>query len=165
MGSQIRLQQNSAPPTPVAGAVLLTAGADNRFYVTLPTGVSLPVGNELFVDVATINLAAAVTSAALVSNTLFARLAAKLVAAAGSGAYTANYYLPVTNMLTPAVVELNIELAAGNNATINIYDTSTGGTLLATFTNSAPSAAQYWYAQFKFGQDAHWHKQFTVQNS
>jgi len=164
MSSQIRLNQNSAPGTPPSGAAMLSIGSDNRCYITLPSGTSLPVGNELAVDLAPVSINAAIGSQALFSASLFAQLCCCIVAAAGSGAYAANFVLPVTAMLPGALAHVNIELPASANPTINLYDTSTSGMELQTLTNPAPAAAAYWFGIFKFGQDGHWHKLFSAFN-
>lgn len=163
MASQIRLQQNSPSGAPAAGTALLTVGADGRLYITLPSNITLPVGNEFTVDVVTITLSAAATQA-MFAATLFTQLCAKFILGAGAGAYVVNLTLPVTNILPGALAYVNIELPASANPTLNIYDTSTGGTELEVLTNPAPASGQYWFGIFKFGADLHWHKLFSAFN-
>lgn len=100
-------------------------------------------------------------SAALFAVTLFSMLHRKIIATAGSGAYSAEYALPTASMTTGAFVEVNVELAASANPTVEIRNATTGGTLLATVTNPAPAAAAYWYGRFRFDGTA-WHKLFAA---
>jgi hypothetical protein len=142
-----------------AGTCLLFAGADGRWYVITPaSATALPVGNELFLDNGTLNINAAIAAVALFAATLFGALRAKIIAAAGAGAYEADYFLPVTNMLAGASVRLMIELPASANPTIEIFNASGAGTLLKTIsTPNAGAAAAYWWGIFGFGKDGAWH--------
>jgi len=85
--------------------------------------------------------------------------------AAGSGGYVANLTLSDANALAGALLRIPIDFPASPNPTINIYDNSTGGTLLeGPLVNPNPGAA----ASFLFtaGFDgAAWHKEsgFWVQ--
>jgi len=77
---------------------------------------------------------------------------------AGAGAYVANLVLGDANALPGALLRIPIDFPASANPTINIYDSSTSGSLLATVTNPNPSAI----ASFLFtaGFDgAAWHKE------
>ena len=98
----------------------------------------------------------AAVSAALFAATGFFLLARKIVAGAGAGAYTAVYALPVASQRTGALAEVNVELAASANPTVELRNATGGGTLLASITNPAPGAAAYWYGRFRFDGTA-WH--------
>lgn len=107
-----------------------------------------------------INVSAAAT-APLFTATNFGRLARTIIAAAGSGSYTAAYALPAASMTGGAMIDLNIEFAASTNPTVEIHNATTGGTLLATTTNPSPGAPAYWYGLFRFDGTA-WHKLFSA---
>ena len=142
-----------------AGTCYHFIGTDGRMYIVTPgSAIALPVGNELFVDIATQAVTGAIASQALFAATFFAQLFAKLTLAGGSGAYAVNLVLPVANLITPCTVEINLEFAASANPQVNIYDTSTGGTLLdGPIANPNPGVVSYYYGKFKFGRDGHWH--------
>jgi hypothetical protein len=164
MSSLIRLQQTAPQGAPPAGCNSIFINTSGQLC-TLDSGgnVAILQPAALFVDQPAQNLSAAVTQP-FCTSFAFARLAAKFILGAGSGAYAVNLTLPVAGMNTPAIIEANIELPAGSNPTVNIYDTGTDGALLAQIINPAPAAAAYFYAQFKFGADAHWYKQFSLWN-
>jgi hypothetical protein len=105
---------------------------------------------------AVVALAAAGTTAILNAQTWLAGRA-PFTAAAGAGAYVANITLSPTNALPGALLRIPIDLAASPNMAINIYDGSTGGTLLQTITNPGGIAQSF---LFTAGFDgAHWHKE------
>ena len=58
---------------------------------------------------------------------------------------------PTANGVGPlpgAIIKLYLEFAASANPTINVYDTSTGGTLLkGPITNPDPAAANYYFIE------------------
>ncbi|EDY16684.1 hypothetical protein CfE428DRAFT_5797 [Chthoniobacter flavus Ellin428] len=101
----------------------------------------------------------AATTAALFAATEFSTIDRNIIAGAGSGAYTAAYTLPTASMVTGAIAEVNIQLPASANPTIEIHDGA--GTLLATVTNPAPAAVAYWYGRFRFDGTA-WHPRFRA---
>lgn len=82
-----------------------------------------------------------------------------ITAGAGTGAYVANVVLIDSNALAGALVRIPIDFAASANPTVNIYDSSTGGTLLeGPLVNPNPGTA----ASFLFtaGFDGtNWHKE------
>jgi hypothetical protein len=78
-------------------------------------------------------------------------------AGAGAGAYVANIILSDANALAGALLRIPIDFAATVNPTINIYDSSTGGTLLQTITNIDANARSF---LFTAGFDGTaWHKE------
>jgi hypothetical protein len=109
-----------------------------------------------------IDINSAVGSAALFSPTNFANIASKIVASVGSGAYTANYFLPTSGMVRGAIAEVNIELPASSNPTVQIYNGAVSGSPLATVNNTSGVAA-YWYGRFRF-DGAAWHCLFRAWN-
>ena len=79
---------------------------------------------------------------------------------AGSGAYVANLVLSDGNALAGAVLRIPIDFPASANPTVNIYDGSTGGTLLeGPLVNPNPGSAGSFYFQAGF-DGAGWHKEF-----
>jgi hypothetical protein len=84
---------------------------------------------------------------------------APVTAGAGSGAYVADLTLDHANALAGAILRILIDFAASGNPTINIYDGTTGGTLLeGPLVNPTSGVA----ASFLFiaGFDgAAWHKE------
>jgi hypothetical protein len=78
---------------------------------------------------------------------------------AGSGAYTANLLLGNTNAVAGALIRIPIDFPASADPTVNIYNASTGGTLLeGPLVNPNPSTP----ASFLFtaGFDGvNWHKE------
>jgi hypothetical protein len=121
------------------------------------------VADGLAGNLADVNVAAA-ADATLLGIARFSLAARKIVAGAGSGAYTAKYSLAVADMREGAVVDLNVELAASANPTVEIYNGTSGGTLLATMANPAPAGAAYWYGRFRFDGNA-WHCLFRAWQS
>jgi hypothetical protein len=111
-------------------------------------------------NLADINISNAV-STSLFAGSGFAALAIKIIAAAGAGPYTAAYGMPVSSQVRGAIAEVNIELAASANPTIELHSATTGGTLLATVTNPTPTAPSYWYGRFRFDGTA-WHCLFRA---
>jgi hypothetical protein len=82
---------------------------------------------------------------------------AKLSVAAGAGAYVLNLTLSDANALAGALLRIAIDFGATANPTINIYDSSTGGTLLQTITNPGAMAQSF---RFEAGFDGGaWHKE------
>jgi hypothetical protein len=78
-------------------------------------------------------------------------------AGAGSGAYVANLILSDANALPGALMRIPIDFAATLNPTINVYDGSTGGTLLETVSNIDANARSF---LFTAGFDGtNWHKE------
>jgi hypothetical protein len=104
---------------------------------------------------AALNLAAAGTTDITYTQTWLIGQAA-LVLAAGSGAFAANLTLDPANVLAGAVLYLPIDLAASTNGTLNVYDSSTSGTLLQTLTNPDANARSYLLICRFDGM--HWHK-------
>jgi len=78
-------------------------------------------------------------------------------AGAGSGAYTAGIVLSDANALAGALLRLPIDFAATLNPTINIYDGSTGGTLLQTISNIDANARSFLFTAGFDGTG--WHKE------
>jgi hypothetical protein len=80
-------------------------------------------------------------------------------AGAGSAAYTASIILSHTNVMIGAQIRIPIDFAASGNPTIDIYDGSSGGTLLqGPLTN--PNPAQVHTFLFTAGFDGtNWHKE------
>jgi hypothetical protein len=99
---------------------------------------------------------AAAVGAALFAATGFFLIANRILPGAGSGAFTAAYALPVASQKTGAIAEVNVELPASANPTVEIHNATSGGTLLASVTNPAPAAAAYWYGRFRFDGTS-WH--------
>ncbi|MDR3405115.1 MAG: hypothetical protein P4L99_21655 [Chthoniobacter sp.] len=97
---------------------------------------------------------AAVASALLFNGEIgFSLIRQKIVPTAGSGAFTAAYGLPTTNMVTGALAKVNVELPASANPTVEIHNATAGGTLLETIndaTKPVPGEAAYWYGEFFF---------------
>jgi len=79
-------------------------------------------------------------------------------AAAGAGAYVANIILSDANALAGALLRIPIDFAATLNPTINIYDGSTGGTLLQTITQIDASTARSFLGTYGY-DGTHWHKE------
>jgi len=78
----------------------------------------------------------------------------------GSGAYVANLVLSDGNALAGAVLRIPIDFPASANPTVNIYDGSTGGTLVeGPLVNPNPGSAGSFYFQAGF-DGAGWHKEF-----
>lgn len=105
---------------------------------------------------AAINLSAAGTTAIANAQTwLVGRQPVSV--GAGSGAYIAALTLNDANALPGALIRIPVCFAATKNATIDIYDGTTGGALLQQITNPL-GIAQTFY--FQAGYDgAHWHKE------
>jgi hypothetical protein len=100
----------------------------------------------------------AAVSAALFAATEFSAIANRILPGAGTGAFTAAYSLPTASMVTGAIAEINVELPASSNPTVEIHDG--GGSLLATLNNTS-GGAQYWYGRFRFNGTA-WHPLFRA---
>jgi hypothetical protein len=105
---------------------------------------------------AVVALAAAGTTAILNAGIwLLGR--APLSAGAGAGVYVANITLSDANALPGALLRIPIDFAATLNPTINIYDATTGGTLLQTITNIDANARSFLFTAAFDGD--HWHKE------
>jgi hypothetical protein len=82
--------------------------------------------------------------------------------APGSGAYIVNLTLSGINAIGGALLRIPVDFPASANPTLNIYDTSTGGTLLeGPLVNLNPGAA----ASFLFTacyDGANWHKELGL---
>jgi len=101
-------------------------------------------------------LAAAGTTAILNTQTWLAGRA-PFTAGAGAGAYVANITLSATNALAGAVLRVCIDFEATLDPTINIYNGSTGGTLLQIVTNIDANGRSF---LFTAGFDGtNWHKE------
>jgi hypothetical protein len=72
----------------------------------------------------------------------------------------ADLTLNPANALAGALVRIPIDLAATVNPTINIYDGTTGGTLLQTLSNIDANARSFLFTGSFDG--AHWHKETGV---
>jgi hypothetical protein len=80
-----------------------------------------------------------------------------VTAGAGAGVYVANLTLDPANALAGAILRIPIDFAATLNPTINIYDGTTGGTLLQTISNIDATARSF---LFTAGFDGRaWHKE------
>ena len=79
--------------------------------------------------------------------------------AAGSGAYVANLTLSDANVLAGALLRIPVDFPASGNPTLNIYDSSTAGTLLeGPLVNPNPGAPTSFL--FTAGYDgSNWHKE------
>jgi hypothetical protein len=93
----------------------------------------------------------AATSGNLFTDGLQSMVLSRILAGAGAGAYTATYALPTTSASDGELLLLNVELPTSANPTIQITNSTTGGTLLQTVTTpNAGAAAAYWFGIFKF---------------
>ena len=104
--------------------------------------------------------AAGTTTLANTQNWLVGRL--PFTAGAGAGAYVANLALGDANVLSGALLRIPIDFAASSSpggATINIYDGSSGGTLLeGPLVNPNPAApASFLFTAGFYGTN--WHKE------
>jgi hypothetical protein len=107
---------------------------------------------------AALNLTAAGATDLVNSQTWLLGRAPVSVGAGSGGAFVANLTLDPSNALTGAFLRMPIDFAASMNGTLNIYDGTTGGTLLQTITQ--PDATQARSFLFLAGFDgAHWHKE------
>jgi hypothetical protein len=75
---------------------------------------------------------------------------------AGAGAYVANLTLSHANVIAGAVLRVPIDFAASVNGTLNVYDGTTGGTLLLTVTQIDGVQARNFFALFGYDGGA-WH--------
>jgi hypothetical protein len=98
---------------------------------------------------------AAAVSAPLFTQTGYGSIYNEIQPGAGSGAFAASYYLPTAGMTNGAIAEMDIELPASANPTVNIYNGAVSGSPLLTL-NSPLAVVQYWYARFRFDGTA-WH--------
>jgi hypothetical protein len=78
----------------------------------------------------------------------------RVIAQAGTGAYTHKFSLDNSTALTDAIFRVRLEIAASANPTLEFYDNTTAGTLLQTITGDSSNAT---YLTFMFEFDgANW---------
>jgi hypothetical protein len=78
-----------------------------------------------------------------------------LSAGAGTGAYVQNITLGDANALPGALIRIPIDFASTINPTINIYDGTTGGSLLQTITNIDANARSFLFTAGFDGTQCH----------
>ncbi|HEX4083986.1 MAG TPA: hypothetical protein VHY22_03670 [Chthoniobacteraceae bacterium] len=76
---------------------------------------------------------------------------------AGSAAFVTNLTLDPANAIPGAVLQIPIDFAASQNGTLNIYDGTTGGTLLQTLQQPDATQTRSYLLLCRF-DGAHWHK-------
>lgn len=159
------LPKQAANGQPAAGFMGFGFDASSNFYFIDSSGnvtyAAVPAPAQVDINVS------AAASVVLFNGAIgFSALAQKIIAAAGSGAFTAAYGLPTTGMLTGAICEINIELPASANPTVEIHNATAGGTLLTTVADANKpvlGAAAYWYGRFRY-DGAAWHCLFRAFN-
>jgi hypothetical protein len=125
-----------------------TSSEGGPSYYTEAEADALLVPLKPAAEQAEIDVSAGVTTT-LFAATNFSSVTSKIIAGAGSGAYNADYALPVSGIVRGAIAEVNVELPASANPTIRIFNGTTSGSPLTT-ANNITGAAAYWYGRFRF---------------
>jgi hypothetical protein len=100
----------------------------------------------------------AAATLAIAPTLWFDKLSQRVLAAAGTGAYTYVVTLARTKALPGATVKIYVELPASTNPTIQIED-ATGAVLLGSVSSpNGGAAAAYYNFEALLGPDGAWHK-------
>jgi hypothetical protein len=141
----VQQQQISGPASSEGGPTYVTSAVMAAALAALAgcsTAVALPQGGLVSIAPAQ----------------AFLSYQAPLALGAGSGAYTQNVVLSDANAVAGSVMYLPMDFAASANGTLEVFDGSTGGTLLeGPLTNYDPANAHSFLLICRF-DGTNWHK-------
>jgi hypothetical protein len=117
--------------------------------MSMPTGNAAEVVESYSGSSPSVTVSSAGTTD-LAPETPFFQWYQKVIAGAGSGAYTAKFTLDDANAVDGAIFRVSVELPASANPTVSIYNNTISDTLLDAVTNPTPGVAAYYIAEFRF---------------
>ena len=151
-------EANRTTCTPAIGEPFWTTDLEELWMGDGSTAGGVFVGSGSESQVLADNSPSATGSLAIAPTKHFSQLTQRILAGAGSGAYTLTVTIARTKALPGAVAKFYVQLPASSNPTIQIQD-ATGSVVLGNVTTpNGGTAAAYYAFEATLGADGAWHK-------